>query len=194
MVLVACEESQRTTAAFRALGYEAYSCDIKPTSGHHPEWHIQDDVFNILNDPRWELLIAHPPCTFLSKVTAPIFNDYRYREGLKAAQFFMDLYECKIPYRCIENPVPLKCFDLPRYTQIVSPHFFGSQYSKMTALWLVNMFCLQPTHFVANPVPFMQADWSQRPGADRQAARSKTDPFLATAFAEQFSIYLSDKP
>ena len=117
-VLIACEESQVVCTAFRELGHEAFSCDILPCSGGHPEWHIQDDVLKHLNDG-WDLMIAHPPCTYLSRAGARWLhqggkiNPDRYANGLKAKEFFLTLLNANIPMIAIENPTPLKIYELP---------------------------------------------------------------------------------
>ena len=105
-VLIACEESQAVCIAFRKRGFEAYSCDILPCSGGHPEWHIQDDVLKHLNED-WDLIIAHPPCTYLSNAGARflypkgVLNEERYKKGLEAKEFFMQLYNADCPRICI---------------------------------------------------------------------------------------------
>ena len=129
-VLVACEESQEVCKAFRALGHEAYSCDILPCSGGHPEWHIQDDVLKHLNEG-WDLMIAHPPCTYLSKAGTRwlypnhILNKERYQKGLEAREFFLKLLNANIPLIAVENPVPHNVFEMPKETQMIQPFYFG---------------------------------------------------------------------
>ena len=151
-VLVACEESQRVCTAFRELGHEAYSCDIQECSGGHPEWHILGDVLPLINgncefatmdgfthkiDGKWDLLIAHPPCTYLSNAGAcrlypkkGQLNKERYQKGLKAKDFFMSLYNANCERICVENPIPSKIYELPAYTQIIQPFEYGHPYSK----------------------------------------------------------------
>lgn len=149
-VLVACEESQRVCIAFREKGHEAYSCDIIDCSGGHPEWHIKQDVLSILNphqisnsfygivfrtedgeahriEGKWDLIIAHPPCTYLSNAGARFLypkgelNKDRLRKGLAAKEFFMAFYNANCNKICIENPIPSKIYELPQYSQTVHP-------------------------------------------------------------------------
>lgn len=130
-VLVACEESQRVCISFRERGIEAYSCDILPCSGGHPEWHYQGDVRNVLYGD-WDLIIAHPPCTYLSNAGARflypkgVLNNQRLKQGQEAAEFFMMLYNAPCKHIAVENPIPSKIYGLPPYTQIIQPYMFGS--------------------------------------------------------------------
>ena len=122
-ILVACEESQTITKEFRFLGYEAYSCDIQDCSGGHPEWHIKRDAIKEAYSGKYNLMIAHPPCTYLSNAGARWLypkgklNNERYKKGLNAKEFFIKLLSCPIERVCIENPLPSKIFDLPNHTQ-----------------------------------------------------------------------------
>lgn len=212
-VLVACEESQAVTLAFRRLGVPAFSCDIKPCSGGHPEWHIlgdapellcspcrfvtQDGVFHFVSS--WDLLIAHPPCTYLTKAGSNhLFshgqiNPTRYAAGLEAKEFFMTFYNAPIPCKCIENPVPLSIFQLPPYSQIVQPFYFGDPWYKTTCLWLHGLpllmswgACVPEFHWVASD----SYPNDSRPGYKSAALRSKTSPALAAAMANQWVGYL----
>lgn len=181
-VLVACEESQRVCLAFRDRGHEAFSCDLKPCSGGFPEYHLQTSVFEVLND-RWDLLIAHPPCTFLAKSGACCNkkDPSRIEKGFLAAQFFYDLWNCEVPRICIENPVPQRRFGLPPYSQTIQPYNFGDWYSKLTLLWLKNLPPLIPT-----VIGFPDASWC---AIHRDATiRSKTFPGIANAMANQWSF------
>lgn len=160
-VLVFCEESQTVCKAFRQRGHEAFSADIKPCSGGHPEWHIQGDgsfllngrcvfytsdgvLHTIVEDSKWDLLICHPPCTYLSKAGACVLFDFygkiknqqRYEKGLAARQFFYMCLNADCPRICVENPVPIGIFSLPAYQQIIEPYYFGDPYTKKTLLWL----------------------------------------------------------
>lgn len=134
-VLVACEESQRVCIAFRNRGHEAYSCDIEPCSGGHPEWHIQDDVLKHLNE-NWDLIIAHPPCTYLSNAGARFLypkgelNQKRFKKGLEAKEFFMKLYNADCPKIAVENPVSSKIYNMPKHTQEIQPFEFGHPFTK----------------------------------------------------------------
>ncbi len=154
-VLVACEESQAVTKELRNLGHEAYSCDIEPCSGGHPEWHIQADVIPLLNgdcsfrtvggmehriDEKWDMIIAFPPCTYMTnagavrmRVKGKIVQD-RYQKAMKAKAFFMQIMNANCEKIAIENPTPMKLIALPPYTQVVQPYQFGHPYSKRTCL------------------------------------------------------------
>lgn len=149
-VLVACEESQEVCKAFRALGHEAYSCDIIEPSGGHPEWHLQVDALELLKLP-WDLIIAHPPCTYLSKAGAVRMRvggeivEERYQKAMEAKDFFMRFYTADCPRIAIENPTPMKIVGLPPYTQAIQPYEHGHPYSKRTCLWLKGLPPLVPT-------------------------------------------------
>ena len=151
-ILVACEESQRVCTEFRKRGHKAFSCDIIEPSGGHPEWHIQADVLPLLNgdckfttldgkehkqDGKWDMLIAFPPCTYLSNAGAARLypkagklNKERYAKGLEAKDFFMRFYNADCYSICIENPIPTRIYNLPRYTQTIQPYEHGHPYSK----------------------------------------------------------------
>jgi hypothetical protein len=144
-VLVACEESQVVTIAFRKLGHEAYSCDIQECSGNHPEWHLQQDVIPLLSQ-NWDLMIAHPPCTYLSYAATGSWNKPgRLKKRLEALQFFAVLYEAPIERICIENPMGCASPTIAKYTQIIQPYYFGDTESKRTCLWLKNLPKLKHT-------------------------------------------------
>lgn len=143
-VLIACEYSQIVTTAFRQIGALAYSCDVLECEGGHPEWHIKKDVLEVL-EWGWDLVIAHPPCTYLCRSSG-----IRKSQGLQteeqmndAREFFMKFVALEMP-RCIENPVPLRRARLPPYSQIVNPFQFGHPFSKLTCLWLYNLPQLLP--------------------------------------------------
>lgn len=199
-VLVACEESQEVCKAFRAKGHEAYSCDILPCSGGHPEWHIQDDATKILRYTNWDLLIAHPPCTYISKAgarwmypQAGILCNERLFKAVKARDFFMTFYDSEIKMKCIENPEPLKVIDLPNHRQVIQPYQFGHPYSKKTLLWLTGLPFLTPTNILSEYVPYLPSNTG---GAKRgqkfmyknisQSDSSKTFPGIAKAMADQW--------
>lgn len=191
-VLVACEESQRVCIAFRAKGHEAYSCDIEPCSGGHPEWHIQDDVLKHLNED-WDLIIAHPPCTYLSNAGARflypkgVLNEERYKKGLEAKEFFMKLYNADCPKICIENPVSSTIYKLPKYTQEIQPYYFGHPFKKKTRLWLKGLEPLKPTNIVeVSESTKIAGNWFNKGGKERQKNRSKTFEGIAKAMAEQW--------
>ena len=134
-ILIACEESQTVCKAFRAKGHEAYSCDILECSGGHPEWHIQGDVLPLL-EQSWDLIIAHPPCTYLSNAGAnhlykgKVLNQDRYAKGLEAKEFFMKFLNANCDKICVENPIQSKVFEIPKYSQIIQPYEFGHPFSK----------------------------------------------------------------
>lgn len=134
-ILIACEESQAVCKAFRELGNEAYSCDIQECSGGHPEWHIQGDVLPLLNE-KWDLIIAHPPCTYLSNAGARWLyaggklNEERYKKGLNGKEFFLKFYNANCDHVAIENPIPSSVYDLPKYTQVIQPYEYGEPWSK----------------------------------------------------------------
>lgn len=200
-VLVACEESQVVCAAFRAKGHLAFSCDLIETSGSHPEWHLRCDVMEVLND-HWDLIIAHPPCTYLSNAGARwlyagnTLNLQRYNLGLQAREFFMMLLNADCDRICIENPVPSKIYALPPCTQILQPYQFGEPWSKRTCLWLKGLAPLQPTEILSDFRPYCSsgsykknhdphfAGFSRKGGASK--VRSRTFLGIANAMADQW--------
>lgn len=215
-VLIACEESQAVCKAFRELGHEAFSCDIIECSGGHPEWHIKGDALKYINgrccfetcdgkihtiDEKWDLLIAHPPCTYLSNAGARhlwkghVLNQERYKKGLEGKDFFMNFYNADCEKICIENPIPSRIFELPKYTQIVQPYEHGHPYSKKTCLWLKNIPKLRPTDAVEPIGTFCPSgSYSVRHNdrhrglftKNRARNRSKTFPGIARAMADQW--------
>ena len=190
-VLVACEYSGTVRDAFASKGHEAWSCDILPSET--PGNHIQDDVLKHL-DKGWDLMIAHPPCTYLSNAGARflypkgILNEERYKLGLKAKEFFMALYNAPIDKICVENPISSKIFELPKHTQTVQPYEYGHPYSKNTRLWLKNLPELKPTNIInkkqSTKIP---GNWFNKGGKDRQKNRSKFFTGIAKAMAAQWS-------
>lgn len=219
-VLTACEESQAITIELRKLGHEAYSCDLQPCSGGHPEWHIEGDCLPLLNgdcrfrtadgtehriDGRWDLLIAHPPCTYLASSSAVrLFNadhsikdEARYAKGLAARAFFMTIFNADCDRIVIENPAPLKCFGLPPYDQIIEPYMFGDPWRKRTCLWLKNCPPLVPTDTV-EPLGLWVGSTSGRRASAVYSRyslqsirdskrRAKTFPGIARAIAAQYA-------
>lgn len=203
-VLVACEESQRVCIAFREKGHEAYSCDILPCSGGHPEWHIQDDVLKHLGD-NWDLVIAHPPCTYLTVAANKYYNVEKYGdkakkrlyERQKAIEFFMEfvgqLFYCdKV---AIENPIGIMSTYYQKPTQIIQPYQFGHRERKATCLWLKGLPPLQPTNIVEPDIikhPSGKTDSRlhyetfKLPAKERSKMRSKTFEGIAKAMAEQW--------
>lgn len=188
-VLVACEESQTVCIEFRKLGHEAYSCDLLPCSGGHPEWHIQDDAVKILWSQNWDLVIAHPPCTRLANSGVRWLAERNLWEELyDACNFFnhFTLYG-KLGHKiAIENPIPHKYAIklIGKYNQIIQPYQFGHNESKATCLWLYGVALLIPTCYVTN---YKQSTWKCPPGPDRQKIRSKTFAGIAKAMATQWS-------
>ena len=203
-VLLACEESQVICKAFRERGHEAFSCDIQDCSGGHPEWHIKDDVLKVIND-RWDLMIGHPPCTFLSYAgTKHWNNEGRLLKRLDALEFFAKLWLAPIKKICLENPKGCASPTIAKYSQEIQPYYFGDGEIKTTWLWLKNLPPLMHyekislfdsvTH-VAKPEPKgfnknngQTRNWcdSFTPSDDRGKLRSKTFPGIANAMAIQW--------
>ena len=168
-ILVACEESQMVCKAFRQLGYEAFSCDIQDCSGDQPEFHIKGDALEEAYSEKYDLMIAHPPCTFLSKAgarwmypTAGNLDQERYRKAIISRDFFMKLLNAPIKYIAVENPTPLKIIDLPNHTQVIQPYFFGHPYSKRTLLWLKNLPELSPTNIIEKYEQYLHSNTGGR--------------------------------
>ena len=194
-ILVACEESQAVTKAFRANGHEAYSADIQDCSGGHPEWHIKGDVLKALNDG-WDLMIAHPPCTYLcnSGVSWLHKDEGRWARLDDGAAFFRALWEADIPRVAIENPIPHK-YAVERigakYTQLIQPWMFGHKETKATCFWLRGLSALEPTTNLKEETMALPNKERQRlhwasPGPERAKLRSKTFPGIADAMAKQW--------
>ena len=216
-ILVACEESQAVTIELRKLGHEAYSCDIEPCSGGHPEWHLRQDVLPLLNGnctfitedgtphttySRWQMIIAFPPCTDLTNAGARHLwkghqlNEERYRKGLEAKEFFMMFWNADCVRIAIENPTPSKVFNMPQPSQIIQPHMFGHPFTKRTQLWLKGLPELVPTNQVEPERTWCPSgSYSGKHGEkhrgvftkDRPKNRSKTFPGIAKAMAEQWA-------
>lgn len=200
-VLVACEESQRVTIEFRKLGHEAYSCDIEPCSGGHPEWHLQQDVTELLKQ-EWDMIIAFPPCTYMTAAGAcrmyhpkGVLDEERYKKSQEAKDFFMMFLNSDCPRVAVENPRPLKIVGLPKETQQIQPWQFGDPYTKLTYLWLKNLPPLVPTHNMKDiAVPWVyggsfnhNGERRKNIGIHRDAKdRSKTFIGVARAMAAQW--------
>lgn len=225
-VLIACEESQEVCKAFRAKGHEAYSCDIIGCSGGHPEWHIQQDVIPLLDgnctfrdengsthtlDGHWDLIIAHPPCTYLTNGGAvrlfrkeireyppygifQMVNVDRLKKGIHARDFFMRFLNADCERIAIENPMPMSIFQLPKEGQVIQPFQFGDPYSKKTYLWLKGLPQLRPTEILEEYQPFINGGGGRldRPNykgktfAEGSKQRSKTFHGIARAMADQW--------
>ena len=185
-VLIACEESQIVCSAMRAQGIEAYSCDVIPTSGAHPEWHIQDDVANILYDD-WHAVIAFPPCTHLCSSGARWFEEKRI-DGRQAAgiEFFMQFTTLSCPV-VIENPVGIMSTLYRPPDQIIQPWQYGHEETKATCLWLSGFPLLQPTKIVFGSE---QRVWRMAPSLNRSKLRSRTYIGVAQAMATQWRFHL----
>lgn len=228
-ILIACEESQRVCSAFREKGHNAFSCDIQECSGGHPEWHIKGNVLKILNPElhwgdfeiwsgisfktmdgkyhwfkgKWDMIIAHPPCTYLSNAGAARLyprkgelNMERYQKGLEAKEFFMQFYNADCPRIVIENPIPTRIFDLPPYTQTIQPYEHGEPYSKKTCLWIIgDVPKLIPTNEVKPICSWVSGGSKDNNGNKRKncgmtfrdsKTKSKTFEGIAKAMAEQW--------
>lgn len=202
-VLVACEESQAVCKEFRKLGHEAYSCDIVPCSGGHPEWHLQQDVLPLLKE-KWDMIIAFPPCTYLTVTGNRWFNIDRYGEKAiqrhkdrkDAIDFFMAFANADCEKIAIENPVGIMSSEWRKPNQIINPWQFGDAFEKKTCLWLKGLPELTPTNIVEIPprkkfdsgksIPSWYAEAWHLPKEERAKLRSKTFPGIARAMAEQW--------
>lgn len=215
-ILIACEESQAECLAFRQLGHNAFSCDIQPCRrGGEPGWHIQGDVTPFLHGetrfrvqtgvqlcvPNWDLIVAHPPCTYLSKVgsihmTANAdysiiwrgqvkrVNRNRFIQMRTARSFFFECLNATAPFVAVENPIPMALAQLPRPSCYACPSWFGVRYTKKTLYWLKNLPPVMATLDYPNPREFVRSS--------RGKYRSRTFPELAAALADQWSRYILD--
>lgn len=207
-ILVACEESQAVTIELRKLGHEAYSCDIIPCSGGHPEWHIMQDVLPLLNGKctfeacdgavhtisgRWDMIIAFPPCTHLAVSGAAWFEqkrkDGRQQQGI---DFFMRFANANCPKIAIENPIGIMSKVFRRPSQIIHPWQFGHPEQKSTCLWLKGLSLLHETDNVRDYMLTLPKNQRERlrylpPSQERAKLRSKTFPGIARAMAEQWA-------
>ena len=205
-ILIACEESQAVTKEFRRLGHESYSCDILPCSGGHPEWHLQSDVTEILKE-EWDMIIAFPPCTYLTVTGNRWFNIKKYGDkAIKrhadrkdAINFFM-LFATSANKVAIENPIGVMSSEWRKPDQIVNPYEFGDPYEKKTCLWLKGLPKLKTTNIVKPPegtkfksgrtMPSWYAEAWSLPKEERAKLRSKTFPGIAKAMATQWGKLL----
>ena len=209
-ILVACEESQAITKELRELGHEAYSCDLLDCSGGHPEWHYKDDVFNVI-DYGWDMMIAHPPCTYLAVSGARWLynkdgtkNQDRWDKQKEALDFVQRLMDAPIDKIAIENPIRVISSNIRKPDQIVHPYMFGDKASKSTCFWLKNLPLLKPTNIVEKGefiefiskkgVKKKQAKWyfdalkQAKTKEERRTLRSKTFKGMAEAIAKQWTI------
>lgn len=207
-VLVACEESQAVTKQFRLLGHEAYSCDILDCSGGNPEWHIKDNVLNHINS-NWDLMIAHPPCTYLA-VSGNRWlynkdgskNEERWKNRLISLKFVEDILNSPVRHIALENPVSVISSQIRKPEQIIQPYMFGDEATKTTCLWLKNLPPLKPTKIVgkgdriyyksgkSHPKWYAEALSKSKTKEERQKIRSKTFQGIAKAMANQWSKYI----
>lgn len=202
-VLVACEESQAVTKEFRALGHEAYSCDLLPCSGGHPEWHIEGDVTKMFNQ-QWDLVIAFPPCTDLTKACANLWP-VKQQDGRqkKAFDFVKSIWDINCNHIAIENPVGWLNTNWMKPIQIFHPFHFGDPYKKQTCLWLNGLPKLEytnvvePTHnWHSGSIGYVKDGVRIRPKTKPMTfmdskRRSKTFPGIAKAMATQWSEFLT---
>lgn len=202
-VLLACEESQTVCLEFRRLGHEAYSCDILPCSGGHPEWHLQQDVLPLLRE-KWDLIVAFPPCTYLTVTGNRWFNVdlygekaiKRHKDREEAVNFFMAFANADCDRIAIENPIGVMSSVWRKPNQIINPFQFGDPFEKRTCLWLKGLSNLKATNIVDVPprkffnsgksMPSWYADMWSLSKEERSRLRSRTFPGIAKAMAEQW--------
>lgn len=198
-ILVACEESQVECIAFRERGFNAYSCDLqKCKSTKHPEWHILGDVSPLLKGQTtfvtqdgyshrvysWDMIIAHPPCTYLCKVSSVQMvkdgevDKERYEKMCAARDFFFECLEAEAHFVAVENPLPMARAMLPKPSCFIQPYWFGERYSKKTLYWLKNLPPLMPT--------ILSSEWKQFVHSSRGKYRSRTFKGVADAIAKQW--------
>ena len=201
-ILIACEESQAVCIEMRRLGHEAYSCDIQECSGGHPEWHIKGDALELLK-MKWDMIIAHPPCTHLAVSGAAHFakkrEDGRQQQGI---DFFMKFANANCLRIAIENPIGIMSNEWRKPDQIIQPWWFGDNVGKSTCLWLKGLPMLKPEITVRPTVEYhtwigkdgrqkRQEMWYYQtrclPHSERGRAASKTFPGIARAMAEQWA-------
>lgn len=204
-VLVACEYSARVRDAFRAKGHDAWSCDLRECEGD-PSWHIQGDAIECAYDMPWDLMIGHPPCTYLTNAGVqwlyhpddthlnfrqrrrhPSYPN-RLNDFLDGAKFFNRLKSAPIDRICLENSIPsgVAMMIIGRYTQIVQPWHVGSPFTKGAALWLKNLPMIAATHSRSDYDEITPACHRMPPGPDREKNRSRTDPAIAIAMANSW--------
>ena len=206
-ILVACEESQVVTIEFRKLGFEAYSCDVLPESGGHPEWHLQKDVTALLNE-HWDMILAFPPCTYLTVTGNRWFNVdlygekaiHRHKDREKAINFFMLFANSECPRIAIENPVGIMSSRWRKPDQIIQPYQFGDAVEKRTCLWLKGLPLLRYTNIVQPPKrkeykngrtmsTWYAKSWNLSK-EERSKFRSQTFTGIAKAMASQWGVLI----
>jgi hypothetical protein len=208
-ILVACEESQTICKSFRELGFESYSNDIIDCSGGHPEWHLKMDVFEAIKTTKWDCMIAHPPCTYLTttgnKWFKPEYKDKfpdRHQQREDAIKFFLEIYNSDIPFIAVENPAGIMSSRFRKPDQYVHPYHFGDPHSKRTGLWLKELPKLIPTKIVEPQFhiykdgrrdPIWHMETLKLPPEERSRVRSKTFQGMADAIAEQWGNFLKNK-
>ena len=210
-ILVACEESQAVTKELRELGHEAFSCDLLPCSGGHSEWHYQQDVFEVI-EKGWDMMIAHPPCTFLAVSGARWLynkdgskNEERWNNQAEALDFVQRLMDAPIDKIAIENPISVISSQIRKPDQIIQPWMFGDKAQKSTCLWLKSLPKLEPTDIVGKgefkewvckktgknkkqALWYYEALQKAKTPAERRTLRSKTFKGIAEAMANQWTI------
>mgnify|MGYP006272641679 CR=1 FL=1 len=206
-ILVACEESQAVTIELRKLGYEAFSCDLLPCSGGHPEWHLQKDAIEEAYSKNYDMMIAFPPCTDLAVSGARHF-ERKQQDGSqqKSINFFMQFVNAPIEKIAIENPIGIMSKIYRKPDQIIQPWMFGDKAQKSTCLWLKNLPNLQHTNIVdkgefkewidkktgkrkKQALWYYEALINSKTHEERRTLRSKTFPGIAKAMAEQWTEY-----
>jgi len=190
-VLVACEESQAVTIELRKLGHEAFNCDLMECSGGHSEWHLMMDVFEAAKLKNWDMMIAFPPCTYLSSAGLHFCNIEKHgikaveriKKRNKAIEFFLDLYMLPIPFICLENPLGHISANILDPTQIVHPYYFGDPEMKRTALWLKNLPALK---YKLQDDLFGARTGTNKPEPVQVAIRKKTGKLKKRYFSDCF--------
>ena len=207
-ILVACEESQAVTKAFREIGHEAFSCDLLPCSGGHPEWHFQEDMFEVINrEEKFDLMVAFPPCTDLAVSGARHF-ERKIANGSqqKSIEFFMSVINADVERIAVENPIGIMSGKYRKPDQIIQPWMFGDKAQKSTCIWLKNLPKLEATDIVEKgeffeftskkgekkrmPMWYYKALQDAKTPEQRRTLRSKTFQGIANAMAEQWSEVL----
>lgn len=213
-IIVGCEESQTICKAFRELGFQAYSCDLKPCSGGHPEWHFQEDMFGLIKRMKFHAGIFHPDCTYLTNTGNKWLKDQTARKSgalvgqarrdarERAIKFFMDCYNADIEDVAVENPVGIMGTVFRKADQYVHPYQFGDPHSKNTGWWLRGFPKLIPTKIVEPEMyvykdgrkdPMWHVETMHLPAEERSRMRSITFPGMAAAIAYQWGDYLLKK-